>query len=77
MFLECFNPTNKETCRPRAWGVNVHRDYKDSLLQKKWHTGECDMDLLLGYLLLGERLDVAIGRLAGVSTHRKEKCNRE
>jgi hypothetical protein len=77
MFLECFNPSTNETCRPRAWGVKVDREYKDSLLQKKWHTDECETDLLLGYLLLGSRLDVAIGKLAGISTHHPLKCARE
>ena len=72
MFLECFNPKTKESCRPRAWGVKLDREYRDTLLREKWHTEKCDdervdTDVLLQYMLLGSRLDSVIGKLSGLS----------
>ena len=72
MFLECFNPKTKETCRPRAWGVLLDKEYKDTLLREKWHDEKCDeervdTDVLLRYMLLGSRLDSVIGKLSGLS----------
>lgn len=73
MFLECFDPETKQTCRPRVWGVKVETAYKDSLLRDRWHTDKCPEDeerrdrLLQDFLLVGTRLDGIIGKLAALS----------
>ncbi len=73
MFLECFNPSTKETCRPRVWGVKLDREYRDSLLRDKWHMEKCPEEkearelLLNEYFLLGSRLDTIIETLAVLS----------
>lgn len=65
MFVECFDPATKETCRPRAWGNKLDRSYLDSLLRENWHTDKCD--LLLEYMLMGARVDAVVEKLATLS----------
>jgi hypothetical protein len=75
MFLECFNPSTKETCRPRVWGVKLEKEYKDSLIRDKWHSDRCTEDdkkmiedkLVNDFLLLGTRLDHVVESLAILS----------
>jgi hypothetical protein len=72
MFLECFNPSTQESCRPRPWGVQLDREYKDTLIKKGWHTGECTkeeerVDVLKNYMILNSRLDNIIETLAILS----------
>ena len=79
MFLECFDPVSKATCRPRVWGVKLDQEYKDSLLQNKWHMERCTtaeeeekeakrrMDILNGYVQMGNRMDDIIETLAMLS----------
>jgi hypothetical protein len=75
MFLECFNPSTKETCRPRVWGVKLEQEYKDSLLRDKWHSDKCTEEerkviedkLVNDFLLLGTRLDHVLESLALLS----------
>ena len=63
MFVECFDPVTKETRRPRAWGNQLEKSYKDLLLREDWHTDRCG-DILLDYMLLGTRVDSIIEKLA-------------
>ncbi len=75
MFLECFNPSTKETCRPRVWGVKLEKEYRDSLVRDKWHSDKCPEDeskmvedkILTDFLLLGTRLDNVMETLALLS----------
>jgi hypothetical protein len=68
MFVECFDPVTKETCRPRAWGNKLEKSYRDSLLSMNWHTDKCgENDIRLDYMLLGARVDSIIEKLAMLS----------
>ena len=68
MFVECFDPVTKETRRPRAWGNQLEKSYKDMLLRENWHTDKCgEHDILLDYMLLGTRVDSIIEKLAVLS----------
>ena len=82
MFLECFDLVSKATCRPRVWGVKLDQEYKDSLLRNKWHTEKCNntaeveeeekdakrrIDILNGYIQMGNRMDDIIETLAMLS----------
>jgi hypothetical protein len=75
MFLECFNPSTKETCRPRVWGVKLEKEYRDSLVRDNWHSDKCPEDeskmledkILTDFLLLGTRLDNVMETLALLS----------
>ncbi len=81
MFLECIDLVSKKTCRPRVWGVKLDQEYKDSLLRGKWHMENCTsskerdeeanklrrMDILNGYVQIGNRMDNIIETLAILS----------
>jgi len=83
IFLECIDLVSKKTCRPRVWSVKLDQEYKDSLLREKWHMENCTisssereeeaklrsmrMDILNGYVQIGNRMDNIIETLAILS----------
>lgn len=68
MFLECFNPLKKETCRPRVWGEKLDVEYKNSLLRDGWqHADQCEKSILDEFSLVGSRLDNILETLAMLS----------